>query len=274
MAASTELRNPKAASPTPMLSTSSVPVKFVSIMRRQAVINEAMARRFFPNEDPIGSRIAIDMTSYAPRMTIVGIVGDVRMDGMDQEPLPEVFWPMAQLPSSDVWLVARAAGSVADTLRRVVHDVDPEIAVVESSTMTSVLGDSLWRERFSALLVGLFAVLAVLIAAGGLYAVISHAVARRTQELGVRLALGASGAQIAQTVLGHGFRVTAVGVGVGTLLTLTLGRLLAQHAYQVGDLPWMLAAVGSLLLILTLLACWVPLRRALAVDPMTALRSE
>ena len=90
----------------------------------------------------------------------------------------------------------------------------------------------------------------------------------------MRLALGASGAQIAQTVLGHGFRVTAVGMGVGTLLTLTVGRLLAQQAYQVGDLTWMLAAVASLLIVLTLLACWVPLRKALAVDPMTALRSE
>jgi hypothetical protein len=120
---------------------------------------------FFSNEDPIGRRIAVDMTSYAPRMTIVGIVGDIRMDGMDSRPLPEVFWPMAQLPSANAWLVARTRGdpgSVANALDRIVHDIDPEIAIVESSTMTSVVADSLWRERFSALLVGLFAVFAVI----------------------------------------------------------------------------------------------------------------
>jgi putative ABC transport system permease protein len=154
--------------------------------------------------------------------------------------------------------------------------------------MTSVVGDSLWRERFSSLLVGLFAALALLIAAGGLYAVMSHSVQRRTNELGVRLALGASSAQIARTVLGHGFRVTVIGIALGTLLTLTAGRLLVHEvqvfsdqlqrndvqSYQVSDLPWMLAALASLLLTITLLACWVPLRRALAVDPMMTLRSE
>jgi MacB-like periplasmic core domain len=242
-----------------------------------AVINEAMARKFFPNENPIGRRIAIDMTSYAPRLTIVGVVGDVRMDGMNSEALPEVFWPMAQLPSENAWLVACARGdpnSIANALRRVVHDVDPEIAIVELSTMTSVIGDSLWRERFSALLVGLFAALAVLIASGGLYAVISHAVERRTHELGVRLALGATGAQLAQRVLGHGLKVTGIGMAAGTLLAITVGRLFVQEAYLINDLPWMFAAVISLLLILTLLTCWVPLRRALAVDPVRTLRAE
>jgi putative ABC transport system permease protein len=137
--------------------------------------------------------------------------------------------------------------------------------------MTSAIGDSLWRERFSALLIGLFAGLAALIAAAGLYAVISHAVERRTQELGVRLALGANSAQ---TVLAHGFRVTAFGIAAGAVLTLAAARLLARQAYPMIDLPWMFAAVAGLLSILTLLACWLPLRRALAVDPVTALRSE
>ena len=154
--------------------------------------------------------------------------------------------------------------------------------------MTTVVGDSLWRERFSALLVGLFAAVAVLIASGGMYAVVRHAVERRMHELGVRVALGASGAQITETVLGYGFRITAVGVAFGALLTTTGGRLLTRgiqvagnqvqrndvQVYRIGDLTWMIAAVASLLLILTLLACWAPLRRALAVDPMTTLRSE
>jgi ABC-type antimicrobial peptide transport system permease subunit len=210
---------------------------------------------------------------------------------MDREVLPGVFWPMANLPIPNTWLIARAkgdTGSIDSAMRQVIHDVDPEIGIVELSTMTNVVGDSLWRERFSALLVGLFATLAVLIASVGLYAVISHAVERRTHELGVRLALGASGAQIARTVLSHGLRVTAIGTVLGALFTVTGGRLLSHkvqvfsnqlqrndvQAYQVSDLLWMLAAVASSLIILTLLACWGPLRKALAVDPMTILRSE
>lgn len=241
-----------------------------------AVINQAMARKFFPHDDPIGKRIAIDMTSYVPRMTIVGIVGDIRMDGMDSKPLPELFWPMAQLPTADAWLIARTkdgAGSVTNALGRVVHDIDPDIAIVESSTMTSVISDSLWRERFSALLVALFAVVAVLIASGGLYAVIYHAVQRRMQELGIRIALGATRGQIAEMVFGHGLRVTAAGVVLGTLLTLTGGRLLPQER-QIGDLARMFAGSASLLFVLTFIACWVPFRRAVAVDPITTLRSE
>lgn len=201
-------------------------------------------------------------------MTIVGIVGDVRMDGMDSKPLPEVFWPMAQLPSANAWLVARTRGdpgSVAHVLGRVVHDVDPEIAIVESSTMTQVVGDSLWRERFSALLVGLFAAVALLIASGGLYAIISRAVQRRTQELGVRIALGATSVQIAETVLRHGLRVSATGVVIGSLLSLAGDCVLPQQTYENRDLPWMFAAVAILLFVMTFIACWIPLRKAVAV---------
>src|SRR5579864_6698106 len=243
-----------------------------------ALVNLALARKFFPGEDPIGRRIVVDRgTSFLRRMTIVGIIGDARLDRVDQPALPEVFVAMAQLPTADTWIVARArgeAGSIGSALRKAVHDVDPEIGILEVITMSNAIGDSLWRERFSALLVGLFAGLAALIAAGGLYAVISHAVQRRTQEMGVRLALGANSAQIARTVLAHGFRVTVSGIAVGALLTLTVDRLLARQAYPVGDLPWMFAAVAGFLSILTVLACWVPLRRALAVDPVAALRSE
>jgi predicted permease len=242
------------------------------------VVNQAMVRKFFPDEDPIGRRIAIDRgTNFLRRLTIVGIVGDARLDGMNQQALPEVFTAMAQLPTADAWIVARAKGdadSIGGALQKAVHGIDPEIGIVEMITMSNAIGDSLWRERFSALLVGLFAGLAALIAAGGLYAVMSHAVERRTQEMGVRLALGATSAQIARTVLAHGFRVTASGMAVGAVLTLTAGRLLARQAYQVSDLPWMFAAVAGLLSLLTLVACWIPLRRALAVDPVAALRLE
>jgi putative ABC transport system permease protein len=255
---------------------------------RSVVINEAAVHKFFVTEDPIGKRIW--KCGIAP-MTVVGVVGDCRLDGMDREILPEVFTPMDKLWVPNVWLIVRArdnTDSLAAALRQVIRDIDPEIGIVESSAMTRVVADSLWRERFSAFLVGLFAILAVLIAGGGLYAVISQAVQRRTHELGVRVALGASSSRIARTVLGQGLRVTGIGLALGTLFTIAAGQVLARQiqvagdqfqrndvqAYQLGDVPWLLAAVAGMLIILTLLACCFPLRRALAVDPVTTLRSE
>src|SRR5581483_5788698 len=143
-----------------------------------------------------------------------------------------------------------------------------DLAIVEFATMTNVLSDSLWRQRFAALLVGLFALLAALIASGGLYAVISYAVARQTRELGVRIALGASRAQIAVTVLGHGLRITAIGIVVGTALAIAAGKVMAQQLPDLANAPWMIADVSMLLLTLTVLACWIPVRNALKVDPL------
>jgi putative ABC transport system permease protein len=243
-----------------------------------AVVNQAFVRKFFADEDPIGRRIAVDRgTAFLRRMTIVGVVADARLDAMDQQALPEVFAAIAQLPSEDVWIVARASGStdaIAIALQNTVHAIDPEIGIVQLSTMTKIVDDSLWRQRFSALLMGLFAALAAVIAAGGLYAVMSQAVERREPELGVRLALGATSGQIARIVLAHGFWISAVGLAIGGLLTMAASPLLGQQTYRLSDLLWMYAAVASFLLILTLISCWIPMRRALAVDPVATLRSE
>jgi len=237
-----------------------------------------LVRKFFPHADPIGRRIALDRgTDLLRRMTIVGVVGDALLDGMNEQALPELFAAMPQLPSEDVWMVARARGdvnSIGSALQNAIHNIDPEIGVVKVAPLATAVGDSLWRERFSALLVGVFAALAVLIASGGLYAVISRTVQRRTQEIGVRLALGASRGRIAQTVLGHGFRVTAIGIAAGALLAAAAERMLAQQSYASSELPLMVAGVAAALLLVTLAACWVPLRTALGVDPVTALRSE
>jgi predicted permease len=243
-----------------------------------ALVNQTMVRKFFPDEDPIGRRIVVDRgTSFLRRMTIVGVVADVRLDGLDQRAQPEVFAAMAQLPSEDTWIVARASGdteSIERALQKAVRDVDPEIGIVETIPMLRVIADSLWRERLSALLIGLFAGLAAMIAAAGLYAVVSHAVEQRTQEIGVRLALGATRGQIARTVLGHGFRVTLTGMAIGAVLVVALSRVVERQAYPVGDLPWIFAAVVGLVSMMTLIACWVPARRAVDVDPLAALRAE
>jgi putative ABC transport system permease protein len=196
---------------------------------------------------------------------------------MDREIYPQVFWPMPHLPSNSAWVVVRTkAGTeaAAEAIRRAVRAVDPEIAIVEQATMTNILADSLWRQRFAALLVGLFAALAALITSGGLYAVISYAVARQTRELGVRIALGAGRTQIAATVLGHGLRITAIGIAGGAVLAIPTGRLLTQQVGDVAGAPWMIASVALLLLVMTVIACWIPMRKALRVDPLSALRTE
>jgi len=140
--------------------------------------------------------------------------------------------------------------------------------------MSEVISDSLWRERFSAVLIGLFATFAVLIASAGVYAVISHAVERRRHELGVRLALGATGLDIARSVLGHGLRVTAIGAGLGLLLTSAAVRFVPQASYGSGDLATIFAPAAGLLGMLAMIACAVPVRRARSVDPAVTLRSE
>src|SRR5579872_2191788 len=237
------------------------------------VINQAALRKFFPNEDPIGKRIAND----GGPMTIVGVVGDPRLDGLDSPVLPEAFRPMSFEPSPNAWLIVRTRGdaaSIGNELRQAVHNVNAEIGVIELSMMSEVVNDSLWRERFSAVLIGLFATFAVLIASAGIYAVISHAVERRTHELGVRVALGASGLDVARSVLGHGLRVTAMGAGLGLLLTLTAVRFLPPASYKLGDLATMFAPAAGLLVMLAMIACAVPLRRARSVDPVVTLRSE
>ena len=140
--------------------------------------------------------------------------------------------------------------------------------------MSEVVSYSLWRERFSAVLIGLFAAFAVLIASAGVYAVISHSVERRKHELSVRVALGASGLDIARSVLGHGLRVTAVGAALGLLVTSTAVRFVPQAPYGPGDVATLFALAAGLLGVLAMIACAVPVRRARSVDPLVTLRSE
>ncbi|HEV3060827.1 MAG TPA: ABC transporter permease [Vicinamibacterales bacterium] len=255
-----------------------------------AVINETAARAFFNAEDPIGKRVRVGLP-----MTIVGVVADSRLTGMDREVSPEVFWPMAYSPSASVWVVARTkrgAETATADIRRALGPAAPDVAVAEMTTMSGVLNDSLWQPRIAAVLVGVFAGLAVLIAMSGLYAVISYAVARQTREFGVRVALGASGGRITAAVLGHGLRVTALGIVSGSVIAIVLSRAvsravpaLAASSWDVthlsvkappslGQSPWILAGVAGVLVVLTIAACWAPVRRALTVDPMVALRMD
>jgi putative ABC transport system permease protein len=240
-----------------------------------ALINATAARRYFAGEDPIGKTIVIDMTSYFPRLTIVGIVGDSRMNGLDREVFPEVFWSMAQRPSANAWLAIRTTGdpaTIASNARAVLHRLAPEIAIDQTATMGTVLAESVWQPRLAAVLVGAFGVLAVLLAAAGIYGVFSQLVSRRTPEFGVRLALGARPTQVAGLIFRRTLLLVSCGIATGLIATQWLMRLLAGQLQGVtASDPLTLAGVAAFVLAIALLASAVPSVRAARLDPLRAL---
>jgi predicted permease len=242
-----------------------------------ALINEACAK-FFGGEDPIGKSIIIDMTSYFPRMTVVGVVADSKMNALDRAAYPTVYWAINQLPSSNTWIAVRTKGdpgSIAGAVQGAVRQLDRDLAIGDVQTMPAILSDSLWKPRFAAVLIALFASIAAVLTAAGIYAVFSYLVSRRTQEMGVRVALGASRGQIIGLVLFSVLRVTAIGIAIGVGGTLLLGRVLTSqfNAVRPND-AIVIAAVAALLAAVAILASLRPAIRATAIDPLAALRQE
>jgi putative ABC transport system permease protein len=241
------------------------------------VINEAAAK-LFQGEDPIGKSIIIDMTSYFPRMTVVGIVADSKMNALDKASYPTVYWPMEQMPSANAWVAIRTAGapsSVAAAVQSAIRQFDSDLAITEVQTMPAVMSDSLWRPRFAAVLIGVFAAIAAALTAAGIYAVFSYMVTRRTQEMGLRVALGASRRQIVELVLWSAMRVTAAGIIAGIVGALLLGSVLTSqfNAAAPNDAVVITCVAGSLAVI-AMLASLRPAMRATGIDPLVALRQE
>jgi len=243
-----------------------------------AIINDTNARKYFGGEDPVGKTIVIDMTSYHPRLKVVGVVADSRLNGLDQEVYPQVFWPMSQLPSSSGWIAVRTSAdpaSFASSIQKVIRELDPDLAISQVSTMHDVLGDSAWRQRLTAVLLGVFAGLAAVLAGAGIYGVFSYLVTRRIKELGVRLALGATRAQILGLVLGSALRLALVGIAIGTVAALAAGRLVASWLYGVQSNDAItIGGVSLMLLMVATVACYVPAYRATRIDPVTSLREQ
>jgi predicted permease len=241
-----------------------------------AVINELNAAKYFGGEDPIGRTIILDMTKYFPRATIVGVAADSRLNGVDQPVFPEVFLSIAQWPSAGCWVAVRTVAAPAgfeNAIQDAVRQVDGDLVVSQLGTMTEVLGDSLWRQRLTAVLLGIFAGLAALLAAAGIYGVFSYLVTRRTREIGVRAALGASRRNLLVMVLGSALRLALIGIALGLVGTFALSRLIESWLYGVGhnDVTT-ISEVAALLMLLALLASYVPALRATRIDPSTALR--
>jgi putative ABC transport system permease protein len=242
------------------------------------VINEAMARRFWPGENPLGQRIRIARGREPAWREIVGVVGDIRHEGLHLAPQAEMYVPFAQQPMRFLRLAVRTAGdprALAGALRQAVWAVDPDQPVSRVRTMEDVVATSTSETRFYGALLGAFAGLALGLAAVGIYGVMSYAVASRTREIGIRLALGAQRGGVCALVMARGARLTAAGIalGIGGALAATTGLEKLLYGVTPTDAVT-LASVTALLAGVALLACWLPARRAMRVDPAVTLRYE
>ncbi|MGH9850216.1 MAG: FtsX-like permease family protein, partial [Blastocatellia bacterium] len=244
------------------------------------IINETLAKRLFPNEDPLGKRIEPSFSTAGPtRMReIVGVVGDTRHTGPRDEATLEIYFPQAQMPFETMAVVMGATGDphgLTNAVRESLRALNPNVPVFRFRTLDEYFARTLAPARFNTLLIGLFAIVALLITLVGLYGVISCAVSQNTREFGVRMALGAQTGDILRLVLKQGMALTLAGVALGVLGAFALTRLLADLLYEVSatDTPTFLL-IALLLTAVALLACWIPARRATKVDPMIALRCD
>ncbi len=239
------------------------------------IISQGFARHYFPNEDPLAKRLSDDGKDWAQ---IVGVVGDVRQYGLDKDPVDTAYMPFAQSPNTMGTVMIKTAGdplNYSKQLRQAVYSVDPEQPVYEMKTLDQLRGDTLAATRLTSLLLGLFAVLALAIAATGLSGVTALLVSQRTREIGIRLALGAQRSQVLRMVMMQGMHVILIGLAVGLGGALVGTRVMKALLFDtaVTD-PLTFAAVALVLLAVALTASYVPARRVTRVEPMIALRAE
>ena len=246
-----------------------------------ALINETMARRFWPGQDPLGKRIKFGGMEPQPQwVTVVGVVGDFRESGLTERPEPEVFVPFTQHLDgrlSDPNLVVRGAGDpklLVSAIRDAIRAVDKNVPV-EFNAMDALLADSVAQRRFQMRLLALFAGMALMLAAVGIYGVIAYSVSQRTHEIGIRMALGAERADVVKMVIGQGMRMAALGIAMGIAGAAAVSRILSAQLYEVSATDAATYLVVSILLLaVALAATYIPARRATAVDPLIALRYE
>ncbi len=240
-----------------------------------AVINQAMARHHWRSEDPLGKRVTFD--EGKTWLTLIGVVGDVREYGLDHMVGDEIHLPVRQSPFVNNLIVRTAIDPLAlvPMIRRVIHEVDPQIAVDRTNSVSNFRDYSIAPSLVTTLLLGIFAGLALLISASGIAAVMALAVTQRTHELGIRMALGASRSSIVQMVVRHGLMLAFIGVGIGIVGSLGLTRLLSSLLYATSPTDVMtFAAVSAFFLVVAAGACFIPTRQVTAIDPLVALRQE
>jgi putative ABC transport system permease protein len=249
-------------------------------MPKEIVVSREFARRYFPNEDPLGHYVELGWRENGDRRggTIIGIVGDTKQGALDQETPPLVYLPYAQAPQGGLRIVMRTAvppTSLTDPVRRVVKEVDRDLPLFDIRPLEEYVTAAVGPQRFYATLIAIFAVVALALAAVGLYGVIAYAVSQRTHELGVRVALGATGERIAAMVVGQGLTLAFTGVVVGVVAAILLTRVLGSLLFGISAIdPVTFGAVLGLLIGVAGVASYVPARRAARVDPLIAMRGE
>jgi len=245
---------------------------------RVMVINQAMARQYWPNENPIGHRVT--MKDWGPPLTgeIVGIVGDVKTNGLDAAVGPMIYWPYAQFPQLFNTIVVRTDDDplrLLPALKAAIWAIDKNQPISKAQTLDQLLSESMARRRLYMVLLGVFSCAALLLAAVGIYGMMSYSVSQRTHEMGIRLAIGADRKDVLLLVLGQGARVALLGIAVGIAAALALTRLMSNLLFGVSATdPLTFAGVALLLTAVALCTSYIPARRATRVDPMVALRYE
>ena len=248
-----------------------------------AVVNEAFVKAFFPGENPLGKQVSV----WYGKPVIVGVIADFKLNGLDRNALPEMFWSLRQDPWSDVWVMARTKSDpalISTEIAKSIQNFDPDLPVQQMNSMAEVISESLWLKRIAAILIGLVAALAIVLAGTGIYSVVSYSVSQRTKEVGIRVALGATQSDVLRLILGETWRLALLGCIVGCFAAFAAGRLATNQTYIAPSVAASLApekmnplafVFSSLFLCgLALAASLVPARRALRVDPMQALRHE
>jgi predicted permease len=270
----------------PFFQTAGIPLKLGRYFSDQdrfgslpvAVINEKMARFYWPDEDPVGKRFRFPDHSSSPWVTVVGVTGDMRRQGLEKEAIPQVFRPDAQESEDMMEVIVRTAGDPAPTaavVRGAIQSLDKSVAKFDIGTVEQLLGQQMEERRFQTSLISLFSFIALLLSAIGIYGLMHYLVAQRTQEIGVRMALGARYGNVLALVVRQGVVLAAGGVVIGSFLALGFTHLLSRLLYGVTPTDLVTFATAPLILLgVAAFASWLPARRAARIDPMLALRQD
>jgi len=246
--------------------------------RHVVIVNESLARTHFPDEDPIGKKLVINMMDEPVPSEIIGIVKDTLHQGLDSKPRAMTYWPHPELAYSGMSLVIRAEGDplgLAAGVQREVQSIDHDQPIAEIRTMDQLFAASIARSRFSTLLLAIFAGVAMVLASVGIYGVMSYTVTQRTHEMGIRLALGAQPLDVLRLIVGRGMLLAFTGVALGVGGAFALTRLLESLLFNVSATdPLTFASIAIIVVVIALLSCYIPARRASRVDPAIALRYE
>jgi predicted permease len=250
--------------------------------RRVVIVNQAFVDKHLPGEDPLGRKVVIDMREQKVDeenpSTIIGVSGSVRQMAPGEEAKPHAYWPMPELPYSRMTVLVKTASdplSVVSRIRYELRQMDPETPMASIASMDQLVSDSISRSRFVMFVLGVFALVALLLTAVGIYGVIAYGVAQRRHEIGIRMALGAQRGNVLGLVLGQGTRLILIGVGIGVVAALALTRSMRSLLYGISATdPITFGSVILILAAVAFLATFVPARQATQVSPIIALRYE